>query len=378
MTTRPRNLAFPLFLLAIFAFLLLLFLGIWFSGGSHPEPETPGQAAEAIREKSAQPSARRAERDADRIGEPGTESAELESHVPPAIAETPAVEDVRSSPMPRTPDATVDDRPHRTVSSDSRESGDRASSSSTVRSAPSGGPAPSSRREGGGGTSETSAGGAAPGSTLVAIPSEQPQSGVAPESGDTVQADETDIEEEIPIEEEDIPEPLSEPASEEEEEEEEEAAEEPRREEPPDSTPVVQLIPAATELFVGDHLAVVVLISGASDVGHVPFHLLFNSQVLNFEYGEEGLFLGSDGGQTAFFAAAASGGGSVVVGLSRLGRSEGVSGSGELCVLHFTAVGPGSTTLTFSREKVKDGSNQILPALFVPVSINVHGMVPEE
>jgi hypothetical protein len=203
----------------------------------------------------------------------------------------------------------------------------------------------------------------------VSIPVDQPQpipSPAPPESAPAAEP-ETETEEDLPAEEYDDPEPLSDSPS----DDEPERSESEPQEEPLDSTPVVQLIPTATELTVGDHLAVVVLISGASDVGHVPFHLLFNPQVLQFEYGEEGGFLGSDGRQTAFFAAPASGGGSVVVGLSRLGRGDGITGGGELCVLHFSAIGAGQSALSFSREKVRDSANQIVSSVFIPVAVNV-------
>jgi hypothetical protein len=113
------------------------------------------------------------------------------------------------------------------------------------------------------------------------------------------------------------------------------------------------------------------MIANATDVGHVPFHLVYDPQVLQFNYGEEGFFLGSDGAPTAFFAAASGGGGTVVVGLSRLGQTSGVSGAGDLCVLHFTAVGAGTTSLAFSSENVKGPDGDPLPSFFAPVSVTV-------
>ena len=131
------------------------------------------------------------------------------------------------------------------------------------------------------------------------------------------------------------------------------------------------MLPSASVINVGGSLAVSVVISSASDVGHVPFHVQFDSRVLQFEQGQEGGFLGSDGTQTAFFAAPTSRGDAVVVGLSRLGRVDGVDGAGELCVLHFTAVGPGNTMLSFARAKVRDSTNRIVPSVFTPTAIAV-------
>ena len=130
------------------------------------------------------------------------------------------------------------------------------------------------------------------------------------------------------------------------------------------------MIPSSTELLAGDPVSITVDISSAADVGHVPFHFNYNAEVLEFEYGAEGSFLGSDGVQTAFFATASRN--AVVVGLSRLGRVEGVSGGGELCVLHFTAVAPGNAALGFSRAKVRDSSNRIVPSVFESAAVVVH------
>lgn len=129
-------------------------------------------------------------------------------------------------------------------------------------------------------------------------------------------------------------------------------------------------VPAGA-VAVGERVSVVIEIVSASEVGHTPFHVTFDPRVLEFDHGVEGAFLQSDGNQTAFFAATSSRGGSVVVGLSRLGRVPGVSGSGDLCVLNFNAIGPGNAALAFSRAKVRDASNQIIPSIFQPAVVVV-------
>ena len=133
---------------------------------------------------------------------------------------------------------------------------------------------------------------------------------------------------------------------------------------------MVRMLPTVSQIEVGDRVRVVVEISGAVDVGHVPFHVTVDPSVLRFENAHEGTFLRSDGRETAFFAAAANDT-SVVIGLSRLRAGDGIDGSGELCVLHFTAVGPGDAGLAFSRAKVRDSRNRILPADFRSAAIVV-------
>jgi hypothetical protein len=124
------------------------------------------------------------------------------------------------------------------------------------------------------------------------------------------------------------------------------------------------MVASAGYLSVGELVTVQIVIDGATDVGHTPFHVLYDPAVLRFVGGDEGSFLGSDGQPTAFFASATSDGASVVVGLSRLGRVPGISGGGDLCQLHFEVVGPGNARLAFSRAKVRDSSNRIVSAIF--------------
>jgi hypothetical protein len=135
--------------------------------------------------------------------------------------------------------------------------------------------------------------------------------------------------------------------------------------------PVVGMVVDSSEFEVGDRVAIRIEVAGAVDVGSVPFHVLYDPAVLQFEWGEEGPFLGGDGRQTAFFAAPTSQGDEVVIGLSRLGRGNGIVGAGELCVLYFTAVGPGDAGLGFSRAKVRDSNNRIVPSSFDPVAMSV-------
>ncbi len=137
------------------------------------------------------------------------------------------------------------------------------------------------------------------------------------------------------------------------------------------ATPQVLMMPASGEVLVGDRVSITVAISSATNVGHVPFHVTFNPGVLQFDHAEEGSFLGSDGIPTAFFAAATSSGAEVVIGLSRLGQEQGNHGGGNLCVLHFNAVGPGDAGLGFASAKVRDSTNRIVPASFRSATVVV-------
>jgi hypothetical protein len=141
--------------------------------------------------------------------------------------------------------------------------------------------------------------------------------------------------------------------------------------EPEDPKAIVHMSFDSKGLTVGGRLSLAVVIDAATEVNHVPFHIRVNPAVLRFENGQEGEFLGGDGGQTAFFARVTSDGAEVVVGLSRLGREKGVKGKGELCRLEFVAVGTGDAGLSFRSASVRDNDNKVVEAAFRPTRVQV-------
>ncbi len=145
--------------------------------------------------------------------------------------------------------------------------------------------------------------------------------------------------------------------------------------EPDDDTPpppaLVSLVPSKTSPGVGETLTVQVFLQNGTNVGSVPFHLRFNNEVLQYlPPGEEGPLLSSDGATTVFLSNE-SGGGEVVVGLSRMGGGEGVSGSGVIATFRFLCIGPGDAGFQFTAASVKDPQAQNLPAAFNTQSVQV-------
>jgi len=132
------------------------------------------------------------------------------------------------------------------------------------------------------------------------------------------------------------------------------------------------MVPSTVQVAVGNPLSIRVEIVGASDVGSVPFHVVFNPAVLKFEAGREGRFLQGGGQATVFFAAPMSNGSEAVIGLSRLGAGSGIGGDGELCTLDFTVVGPGDAGLAFTRAHLRDSANRIAPSSFLSASVTAH------
>ncbi len=133
----------------------------------------------------------------------------------------------------------------------------------------------------------------------------------------------------------------------------------------------VRLVPSAPSYRVGDRVTVEVRIENATNVGSVPFHLRYNRQVLEFvPPAEQGPFLKGDGANTVFLAND-SGGGEVVVGLSRLGGGEGMSGAGTLATFQFQAINPGDCGFGWTGASVKDPQARNVPASFLTAPVSV-------
>ena len=113
-------------------------------------------------------------------------------------------------------------------------------------------------------------------------------------------------------------------------------------------------------------------IENATNVGSVPFHLRYNRQVLEFvPPANQGPFLNSDGANTVFLATDSTGGGEVVVGLSRLGGGDGMSGVGTLATFQFQAINPGDCGFGWAGASVKDPQARNVPASFLTAPVAV-------
>jgi len=126
----------------------------------------------------------------------------------------------------------------------------------------------------------------------------------------------------------------------------------------------------------GKIVVVRVTIRGGEGVSSVPFTLLYDPAVLEFlpAASRQGRFMKRGGAATTFLAvqgAAPGGRTGVVVGLSRMGTRQGVSGRGVLCELAFRARAPGLSVLSFTRSAVLDPRAVPQPARFEGGSIRV-------
>jgi hypothetical protein len=89
---------------------------------------------------------------------------------------------------------------------------------------------------------------------------------------------------------------------------------------------------------------------GVTGLYAASFDLVFPSALLRFDSADEGPFLTQDGADLTLQVVEAAPG-RLVVGVSRLAAVPGVSGSGQVLVLHFASAGTGSSMLRFEANR---------------------------
>ena len=87
------------------------------------------------------------------------------------------------------------------------------------------------------------------------------------------------------------------------------------------------------------------MVEGVSNVVSVSFDLRYDPDIITYESASVGALLGSETGILFKTSLLSDGPGTLVVGVTRRAdtSTEGVSGSGELCVLRFKTIGKGIT-----------------------------------
>ncbi|HKQ97759.1 MAG TPA: cohesin domain-containing protein, partial [Candidatus Polarisedimenticolia bacterium] len=144
---------------------------------------------------------------------------------------------------------------------------------------------------------------------------------------------------------------------------------------PPTETPagnaaMVSFNPSFLTAKLGEDFKVSIVISSATGVGSVPFHLAFDPQFVEFVGAANASpFLGQDGTPVFVLATTGAGGREVIAGLSRQGSRPGVSGGGTLLEMTFRPKRPGTTSLSFSELSVLDPQAQPLPSEKLPMTV---------
>ena len=132
---------------------------------------------------------------------------------------------------------------------------------------------------------------------------------------------------------------------------------------PPAATPggpaTVSFNPSYLTATLGQPFKVSILITGAENVGSVPFHLGYDPQYVEFVGASNtSPFLSQDGTPVFVLATPGPNGREVIVGLSRQGSRPGANGQGTLIDMTFRPKKPGTTSLAFTDISVLDPQAQ--------------------
>lgn len=119
-------------------------------------------------------------------------------------------------------------------------------------------------------------------------------------------------------------------------------------------TPTLSWEPSTNTPRVGDQFTLAIEADQVSELFSAPFYLLYDPELLEFIGLAEGKFLKRDGSPTIFIYTVEPDKGQVVVGLSRLGEVEGISGSGTLALATFKAKNPGTASVAFQNVDFTD------------------------
>jgi hypothetical protein len=115
---------------------------------------------------------------------------------------------------------------------------------------------------------------------------------------------------------------------------------------------------------VGETFTVQVRIDNGSNVFAIPFDINYDPNILEVTGLREGAYLKKGGGQTTFLNSIDKAGGKITVGLTRLGRIGGVSGSGAVMSVDFKALRRGTASLSFTNGRPMDAGLNTLPVEF--------------
>jgi general secretion pathway protein D len=127
--------------------------------------------------------------------------------------------------------------------------------------------------------------------------------------------------------------------------------------------PAVDLLlsPEVTEVEVGETFDLRIVADAGRAVSHLPLTLAFDADLLAAEAVVTGDFLGGD--DVAKVLSDSSRPGRIVLGASRLGEGEGVTGRGTVATVRFRAVGSGATRVRFVESRAMDARLQSVAPL---------------
>jgi hypothetical protein len=131
------------------------------------------------------------------------------------------------------------------------------------------------------------------------------------------------------------------------------------------------VVVSAAEIASGEVVTVDVMASSSTAVVDAPVHLSFGPNVLEFVDAVPGDFLTQGGSSVVFLADGRSRPGDVAIGVGRVSREEGASGSGLLCRVRLRGVGAGTTPVSVGQAKAWGTSGEEVTVRSVAASVVV-------
>ena len=132
---------------------------------------------------------------------------------------------------------------------------------------------------------------------------------------------------------------------------------------------VLALLPAQHAVAVGEEFALDVTIDGAQNLFSAGLLIAYDPNVIEYVETFEGDFIDRDGAESTTQSSGSPG--TVRIGMSRLGTTEGVSGSGSLVTLVFRAVAEGTTSIEITSTSVRNAAGSPMATQMLPATVEV-------
>jgi hypothetical protein len=143
------------------------------------------------------------------------------------------------------------------------------------------------------------------------------------------------------------------------------------REPEPQGPSIISLRAEPEEPQIGDAVTVSLLIEGARAVTSLPFHLLFQPDILEFTSSEVGPAVPGSLQPILLASVNPNRPGDLAVGLSFVESAGTYTGGGVVLILHFRSVGAGVTSLEFDRASLRGPTSQPLETHFQNLTLTI-------
>lgn len=136
-------------------------------------------------------------------------------------------------------------------------------------------------------------------------------------------------------------------------------------------TPTMMLRPSASQVSPAETFTVTLQVDNVTDLFTAPMRVTYDNKVLKLVEVTKGDFMGGDGQQVTFSESKVEAQGMAIVNMNRLPGAGGISGSGTLVNLKFTAVAAGTSQITLADLTLRDARLQSIPVTAPVTSITV-------